>query len=245
MGRALMAGDTIALVPARSGSKGFPGKNIEPFLGRPLLDWSLEAGELMPSVSTTVLSSDSPKYLERAQLFSKAVSLVRPRELSLDHSPMSGVIAHAAQAVTDGEAKFLLLLDPTSPVRNPSEIESALNRLRSSPELVGAVSISEPHFNMRWVGVSQDQSGEITRSFLEGQHFTARQQVPRMWRMNGTFYIWRLDYAKVISDPWLEGGPHLGIEIPEERAFSIDTEVEFKSAEVMLRSGLVDWEMVP
>lgn len=240
-----MAADTLALVPARSGSKGFPGKNIQPFLGRPLLDWSLQAGELIQSVSTTVLSSDSPQYLERAQYFSKAVSLERPTELSSDHSPMSGVISHAAQTFDSERIQFLLLLDPTSPVRNPSEIENVLDRLRQEPEFVGAVSISEPHFNMRWVGVSQDKSGAITRGFSEGQNFTSRQQVPRLWRMNGTFYIWRFDYAKIMTDPWLEGGLHLGVEIPEERAFSIDTELEFKLAQVVAGSGLIEWEMAP
>ena len=240
-----MAGDTIALVPARSGSKGFPGKNVEPFLGLPLLDWSLKAGEMIPSVRTTVLSSDSEEYRDRTQHFSKAVGLIRPVELSLDYSPMSGVISHAAQAFRDKGAEFLLLLDPTSPIRNPSEIEKVLDTLRKSPQFVGAVSISVPHFNLRWVGVSKDSSGQITRGFPEGARFTSRQQVPPIWRMNGTFYIWRFSYALTITDPWLEGGPHLGIEIPEERAFSIDTKREFNMAQILVKSGLLEWEMAP
>lgn len=238
-----MVVDTLAVVPARGGSKGLAGKNIRPFLGRPLIDWSLEVGELCPSVKRTVLTSDSEDYLERAHHFSKAVPLLRPAALAQDHSPMSGVIAHATRAEADDDIVFVLLLDPTSPIRNPSEIEDALDQLRENPHFVGAASMSQPEFNMRWVGVELDDHKAIRRAFPGGSGYASRQEVPPLWRMNGTFYIWRASLAKDLSDPWLEKGPHLGIETPEERAFSIDTLREFEIAEIMLKSGLIDWEV--
>lgn len=235
--------DTIVVVPARGGSKGLPGKNLRPFLGKPLIDWSLLAAEMCPSVSTSILSSDNLEYRERAQFFPKAHPLERPAEYATDSAPMSGVISHAARSFSSLEFEFVLLLDPTSPIRNPDEIEDALTKLRNRPEAVGAVSISEPDFNARWVGVEIDGSGSLSRAFPGGSGYASRQEVPRLWRMNGTFYIWRKHFALDISDPWLEKGLHLGIETPEERAFSIDTKREFEIAEILVQSGLVDWKV--
>lgn len=235
--------DAIAVVPARAGSKGLPGKNLRPFLGRPLLDWSLLVAELCPSIGVTILSSDSEDYRTRANNFSKAEALARPSELATDNAPMSGVIAHATQTQRSRDFEFVVLLDPTSPIRNPQEVEDAIDDLRKAPDAVGAVSISEPEFNLRWVGVDRGPSGHIKRAFDGGSSYASRQEVPRLWRMNGTFYIWRKSFALELSDPWLEKGPHLGIDTPEERAFSIDTQSEFDSAEVLISSGLISWEV--
>ena len=240
-----MPADTLAFVPARSGSRGLPGKNLRPFLGRPLLEWSLEVAERCDSVIRSVLTSDSDLYLQHTNAFSKAVGLKRPAELAKDDTPMSAVTSHVAKSQEDLPTEFILLLDPTSPFRNPSEIEKALLLLRERHEFVGAVSISQPDFNMRWVGVEKGPEEAITRAFAGGNQYVSRQQVPPLWRMNGTFYIWRTEFAKRISDPWLERGPHLGIETPEERAFSIDTLKEFELAEALVRMGLIDWEVGP
>ncbi len=238
-----MVADTLAVVPARGGSKGLAGKNIRPFLSRPLMDWSLEVGELCPSVKKTILTSDNKDYLERATHFSKAVPLLRPSELAQDNSPMSAVIAHATRSAADEDIEFVLLLDPTSPIRNPSEIEGALDQLRKNPHFVGGASMSQPEFNMRWVGVELADQKAIRRAFPGGSSYASRQEVPPLWRLNGTFYIWRTSLAKDLSDPWLEKGPHLGIETPDDRAFSIDTLKEFEIAETLLKSGLIDWEV--
>jgi CMP-N,N'-diacetyllegionaminic acid synthase len=237
--------DAIAIVPARSGSKGLSGKNIRPFLGRPLLDWSLLVAERCQSIGTTVLSSDSEDFLTRAIHFPKAKGIVRPAHLADDHSPMSGVIAHATAAVSELQFDYVVLLDPTSPFRNPSEVEAALDNLRQSPSASGVVSVSQPHFNMRWVGVDLDEGGEIKRAFPGGGNYVARQYVPPLWRMNGTFYIWRRGAAENLQDPWLEQGRYLGAETPEERAFSIDTLEEFTLAETLAQAGLVEWEVDP
>lgn len=235
--------DTVAIVPARRGSKGFPGKNLEPFLGRPLIDWSLVVAESCSSVGLSLLSSDSDEYRRRAQFFPKARPLERPAEYATDSAPMSVVISHATKSVDASDYEFVLLLDPTSPLRNPDEIEGALRKLRKQPDAVGAVSISEPDFNARWVGVEIDDAGNLARAFPGGSSYVSRQQVPPLWRMNGAFYIWRSSFAMEISDPWLEKGPHLGIETPESRSFSIDTQREFEVAETLVLSGLVDWKV--
>lgn len=240
-----MTFDAIAIVPARSGSKGLRGKNIRPFLGRPLLDWSLLVAERCQSIGTTVLSSDSKDFLARATHFPKAKGVVRPSHLADDHSPMSGVIAHATAELTEIKFDYVVLLDPTSPFRNPSEVEGALDKLRQSPSASGVVSVSQPHFNMRWVGVDLDRSGEIHRAFPGGGNYVARQYVPPLWRMNGAFYIWRREAAETLQDPWLEQGRYLGVETPEGRAFSIDTLEEFNVAETLAQAGLVDWEVDP
>src|SRR6476659_10209617 len=112
----------LAVVPARGGSKGLPGKNIRPLAGLPLLAHSLRAAALVPSVTRCIVSTDSPEIAAVARGAGGDVPFDRPTELAADETPMAPVLRHALAFVEEHEGAaydYLLLLDPTSPVRRP------------------------------------------------------------------------------------------------------------------------------
>jgi CMP-N-acetylneuraminic acid synthetase len=152
--------------------------------------------------------------------------------------------AHALAAVEEQEGStydFLVLLDPTSPAREPADIEAALSRLADRADWDGVVSVSAPTFQPVWVGVrpSPDDPDRMERYFPEGAGITRRQQLGRFLRVNGNFYVWRAAFVRRMQTSWMDEGAHGMVEIPESRAFAIDYQYEFDVLEAMLAQGLV------
>ena len=120
-----MKRDTIAIVTARGGSKGLPGKNLRALRGRPLLAWSVEAGLGSERVTRVVVTSDDPAILACAEACG-AVALRRPEALARDDTPSAPVVRHALEAL-HAEEPIVLLLQPTSPLRTARDIDAALS----------------------------------------------------------------------------------------------------------------------
>jgi CMP-N,N'-diacetyllegionaminic acid synthase len=235
----------LAVVPARGGSKGLPGKNIRPLAGLPLLVHSLRAAERISAVTRCIVSTDDPRIADVARAYGGDVPWLRPAELATDTTPMAPVLRHALVAAEADEGRpydALLLLDPTSPVRLPEEVDRAVARLLGSATLDGVVSVSEPTFNPVWVGVrpSPTEPDVLERYFPEGAGVTRRQDVPRYLRINGTFYVWTADFVRRLGDSWFDEGRHGMVEVPESRAFAIDYEGEFLMLEAALAAGAVN-----
>ena len=230
--------EILALVPARGGSKGLPGKNIRPLAGLPLIEHSLRAAGLCPSVSRTVVSTDSAEIAAVARRAGAEV-LERPAELALDETPMLPVLQHALERLDPAGSEFdrLLLLDPTSPGRLPEDVERALALLAASPAADGVVSVSEPPFSPIWHSVVE-RDGFLEPLFPEARGYGRRQDVPRVLRINAALYLFRADFLRGARESWLEGR-HLPLEIPDVRAFHIDTERDFRQCELAIEAGLV------
>lgn len=119
----------IAIIPARGGSKGILGKNMRSVGGKPLVQWSIE--QAREANMRAIVTSDCDEILQLAEsLF--ACALKRPAELSGDDSTTESAIAHALQHRRAQGREYVVLLQPTSPIRQPGEIESALKRMRES-----------------------------------------------------------------------------------------------------------------
>src|SRR3954451_10687616 len=106
--------ETLAVVPARGGSKGLPGKNIRPLAGLPLLEHSVKLAQLCPEIDRTIVSTDSEEIAEIARAVGAEVPFLRPAKLARDETPMLPVLRHALGEL-DGAWDLVLLLDPTSP----------------------------------------------------------------------------------------------------------------------------------
>ncbi|EWT07557.1 acylneuraminate cytidylyltransferase [Intrasporangium chromatireducens Q5-1] len=237
----------LAVVPARGGSKGLPGKNIRELAGLPLIVHSLRAAALSPAVTRCVVTTDSEEIAEVARDHGGDVPFLRPARLAQDDTPMGPVVRHALESVEREEGRpydAVLLLDPTSPARVPRQFDEAARQLAENPSLDGVISVSEPTFNPVWVGVrpagESGQLGELTRFFDAGTGVTRRQDVPRFLRINGNFYLWRADFVRRLEGSWFDEGRHAGLEIPEAQAFSIDDEYEFRLIEALVDAGLIE-----
>ena len=234
------------LIPARSGSQGIRDKNIKLFNGKPLIAWSIEAAKKLKSVDNVFVSTDSSIYAQISENFGAKIPYLRPKFLAQSDTPMSRVLAYHQLAIdqvfSETKFKFCILLEPTSPLRESEHIEDALDLLRNTRDASGVISVSEPHFNPAWVTVTIDGKSRLNRWNKSGKNFTRRQDLPRVYRMNGNFYIWKVDFLRKIKDPWLEQKKFLPYIINDIYGSSIDTITDFRLAELIHHKMINDKE---
>ncbi|GAB3532830.1 acylneuraminate cytidylyltransferase family protein [Arthrobacter tecti] len=231
----------LAVIPARGGSKGLPGKNVRPLLGKPLIAHSIALAEQLGASVRCIVSTDDPGIAEIARRHGASVPFLRPAHLATDTAPMSGVLRHALAEMENSTGEnfdVVLLLDPTSPTRTAEDILAAVNKLTASDGIDGVVAVSEPFFNPTWVGVRPTADGTLERYFDAGRGVVRRQDVDRYLRINGSFYAWLSPFVRRLKSSWFDEGTHTYFEIPEAHAFSIDDESEFRLVEAVVRAGL-------
>lgn len=238
-----MSSKILAVIPARGGSKGLPGKNIRPLAGVPLIGHAIACGNALPGVARTVVTTDDEGIAATARALGGDVPFLRPAELAQDGTPMAPVIQHALAEIERQEGiayDGVLLLDPTSPARDPRRLTDAIALFDARPDLDGVVAVSAPWFDPLWVGVEAQEDGSMRRFFPEAAGVTRRQDNPRRYlRVNGAFYLWRSAFVRRLESNWLDEGTFAPFEIPESEAFSIDDESEFRMIEALVGSGLI------
>ena len=124
-------GGLLAVLPARSGSKGVKHKNTRSVGGKPLISWSIEAALAVEDIAHLVVSTDDPEVAKIAQSFGVEV-LERPRSIARDDTPMIEVIQNVLNRLDQpaGIFEHLLLLQPTAPARTPQDITDAYNAIK-------------------------------------------------------------------------------------------------------------------
>lgn len=231
---------TIAIIPARGGSKGLPGKNLRTLGGLPLVAHSVRFAQVCPEIDRCVVSTDSEEIAHAAREVKGDVPFLRPSELSEDSTPMLPVLQHAIENVERLEGKlydFVILLQPTSPFRLPEDVSRALEIIRRDGAAVGVVAVSPPSFNPRVVCVEEKQ-GYLDFAF-EQKLYMCRQDAKPVYRINGMLYVWKRDYLMHALPEHLYAEPHRVLVVPEERAIDIDTLHDFQLAEAMLQAGVL------
>lgn len=183
----------LALVPARSGSKGLPDKNIRPLGGKPLLAWPIAAALAAQYVDRVIVSTDSAHYADLARAAGADVPFLRPAALASDTAPSIDFILHALDtlAAADEHYDYLLLLEPTSPLTEASDIDRALSELAaqaaSADAIVGVSALVSTHPAF---AVRVEDSGRIapyaTSSF--GQ-LLRRQDTEPLFSLDGSLYL--------------------------------------------------------
>ncbi len=240
-----MSGDgrLLAVIPARGGSKGLPGKNIRHFAGIPLIGHTIMFAGMCPEITRCVVSTDSAEITRVAKEFDADVPFTRPAELAQDDTPMLPVLRHALAFVEQEEGRpydALLLLDPTSPAREPADIAGALKVLLANPAADGIIGVSEPDFSPIWHTVVEKE-GWMVDLMEDAVKYERRQDVPTVYRINGSLYIWRTGFVRRSGDSWRSAGKHLMYEVPEHRAMSFDNAREFERAELLVSHGFIDF----
>lgn len=225
----------LAVIPARGGSQGLPGKNIRPLAGLPLIAHSIKLAKLCPEVTRCVVSTDSEEIAAIARAHGAEVPFLRPAALAQSDTPMWPVLQHALEQAGAG-CHALLLLDPTSPTRLPEDVAAAARRLEGKPDADGVVSVSKPEFNPVWHTVV-DRDGWMA-DLMDGSRFNSRQQAPSVFRINGLLYLWRAAFVRT-APSWREKGRNLMLEVPELRAVSIDDLEQFRKTEALIQAGLI------
>lgn len=229
----------LGVIPARGGSKGLPGKNIRPLMGLPLIAHSIRLARMCPQITRTVVSTDSEEIASVARAHGGDTPFLRPAELALADTPMWPVLKHTLTEIERLEGQpydFLMLLDPTSPTRLPEDVEAAIKRLIAS-DADGIISVSKPEFNPVWHTVVE-KDGLMADWLTDAANITRRQDAPEIYRINGLLYVWRTGFVRS-AEAWRGAGRHLMLEVPDERAVSIDDLAQFRKAEALARGGIL------
>lgn len=184
----MFAGEkVVALIPARGGSKGIPRKNLVPLAGKPLIAHSILAGRESEHVDEVVVSSDDDEILRVAAEWG-ATALRRPAHLAEDSTPTSPVIAHLLAERSDLRSAWILLLQPTSPLRDAHDIDAAFEAFSTPDEGESLISVcipAESPFKAFVVG----EGGFLRGLVSDEAPFTPRQELPTAYQPNGAIYI--------------------------------------------------------
>lgn len=228
----------LALVTARGGSKGLPGKNLRPLAGKPLIVWTIEAALGSAGIDRVLVSTDDAEIARVSGLAGAEVPFLRPPELARDDSPHIDVVEHAMWWL-DGHAgpppAYLLLLQPTSPLRTTADIDAALAIARETgaPAVVG-VTEPQPH-PLKTYRLAAD--GTLAPFVESDIAYKRRQDLPPALAENGAIYLNRCDALRSLRTFVPPGTrPYL---MPPERSVDIDSPLDFALAEFLLGTSAV------
>lgn len=208
----------LALITARGGSKGVPGKNILPIHGRPLIQWTIDAALSSRYIDRLILSSDDPNIIETARRGGCEVPFQRAAALAGDEIPSIDVVIDALAQVPSYD--IVVLLQPTSPLRSAADIDAALELMETSGA-PACVSVRPAEEHPYWTfHLSQDGSLAPYVDAPTGPPIR-RQDLPSAWCLNGAVYAARIEWflrTRTFLAPQTVGYP-----MPAERSLDIDT----------------------
>jgi CMP-N,N'-diacetyllegionaminic acid synthase len=227
---------TIASICARGGSKGLPGKNIRDFLGKPLIVHTIEQALACAEIDAVYVSTDDETIAKIAQAAGAKVPFLRPAALANDAAPKLPAIEHlVAFLETHHPIGRIIDLQPTSPLRDASDITAACAMANAAEDADGAegaelvVSVCEaadnPYFNL----VEAGADGLLRLS--KGDGSTRRQDAPAVYALNGSIYVWqRAALQRSAQTGVLWGNRILPYLMPRWKSVDIDDLDDFEMA---------------
>ena len=223
----------LAIIPARSGSKVIPHKNIRLYRGLPLLVHSVNHAKNAKLVTRVIVSTDSNEYAEIAKSAGAEVPFIRPAEISGDQSTDLEVMQHAIDWLSENESwkpDILVHLRPTHPVRNPSDIDAMINLLVSNPTTDSVRSVSPAPLTPFKMWFRNSSTGSLTPVVEDGEFPEAynqpRQLLPKVFMQNASIDV---AWTKTIQSGSMTGSEIAGYEM--DKCFDIDLESEFLQAQ--------------
>lgn len=221
---------TIATICARAGSRGVPGKNTRNLLGKPLIQYSIEQARSCRAIDGVYVSTDSEQIAEIARQSGAVVPFLRPADLATDSAPKIPVIQHLVKGIEQSGVVVdrVVDLDPTSPLRDPEDIDACLRLLDENTDVVitGFESDKNPYFNM--VEASPDGNFGPVKPLPGG--VASRQQAPKVYAMNASIYVWH----RRTLDRGLWGGRVKLHVMPRERSIDIDSPIDWAFVEFLM-----------
>jgi CMP-N,N'-diacetyllegionaminic acid synthase len=226
----------LCIVPARAGSKGLPDKNVRLLDGKPLLTWPITAALGSQHVDRVIVSTDSQDYADIALAAGADVPFLRPVELASDLSPSIDFILHAIDELeqSDDSYDWLLLLEPTSPLTETSDVDAAIAMLSAAEgqadAVVGITAMESQH---PAYSVTCDAKGRIAP--LQGQRFAdmpRRQDLAPVFNLDGSLYLSTI--AALRRERGFCHDRTLGYVTSQEKSMEVDSLMDFICIEALL-----------
>ncbi|MFI3202186.1 MAG: pseudaminic acid cytidylyltransferase [Eubacteriales bacterium] len=226
----------LAIIPARGGSKGVPRKNIKLLSNKPLIEYTIEAALQSKIFEEVVVSTDDEEIAEIAKSCGATIPFMRPANLALDLTTSDEVIKNVLDSYNKSGRVFteVCKLQPTSPLRTSKMIQEAYE-LMQIKEKDFLVSVCECEHSPLWAG-KLDKEHSLDEFIIEEAKTACRQALEPYYRLNGAIYM-----AK--STAFIQNGSFLGANglafiMKQEDSIDIDTELDFKLAELIMYSKM-------
>jgi len=222
----------LAIIPARGGSKRLPHKNILDLSGKPLIAWTIEAAKKSQYLDTIVVSSDDEEILEISTRFG-AETLKRPEILSNDAATTFDALKHAIDHLPLHD--FIVLLQPTSPLRTAQHIDEAINLLFTK-NADAIISVCETDHHPLWSNILTSD-GDMSRFIKDEIKNVRSQDLPTYYRINGAIYICKME--KLLKEKsFMLKDNIFAYRMNRESSIDIDEEIDFKIATVYSKQTL-------
>ena len=223
---------TIAIIPARGGSKGIPRKNVIDIAGKPMLAWNIEAAQASQFVDAVYVSTDDPEIAEVATRYGAGV-IQRPEGLSGDTATSESALVHALQTLEEQgvSSELLLFMQCTSPLTSTTDVDAAIQKLMDE-QADSCVTVTDFHYFV-W---KENEDGTADGINHDKRFRPRRQDREPQFVENGAIYVMKT--AGFLDANHRFFGKTVLSEMPQERCFEIDEPADLLIAEAMLREVL-------
>jgi len=230
----------LAVITARGGSKGLPGKNIIDLGGKPLIQYSIDAAKRALLVDRVVVSTDDEEIARVSKRCGAEVPFIRPQELAGDTSAHIPVVQHAVQHLIDNEGykpDYVLLLQPTSPFRTAEDIDAAIKiAIKSGAgSIMGVMEVEQHPFKL---SVIEEQS--LKQAFEIPEGYLRRQDFPTYYWENGAIYLVKTQC--LMDDSTLKTTDCKPYVMSREHSLDIDDEFDLLTARGILHQKMEEGE---
>ena len=229
----------IAIIPARGGSKGLLNKNIKKISEKPLIYWTLKRVKESKLIDKYFISTDSIKIKNVCEKIGFDIPVLRPSEFAEDDSPSSGVVIHALDYFKKLSLKFdyVVLLEPTSPLRKPDDIDNAIKKLIDDQSSDTLVSLGEVHMEHPSITKKIKTKERHISPFVEEEKvFFQRQQFQKAYFPYGVVYIAKTNYFRNKKTFYSE--KTLPFFIERWQNYEIDDQIDFDINELLIKKYL-------
>lgn len=228
----------LAVIPARGGSKGLPGKNILNFCGKPLIAWSIEQALQTPEIDKVIVSTDSQEIAEIAKSFGATVPFLRPDFLASDTASSIDVLLHAADFLNQNAGEnydYLVCLEPTSPLREVKDISGALETLNQNQSIESVVGVARTE-SIHPAFLYKIEEEKLTPYLAKHPNSLRRQELEILYHLEGSVYAATIDslrekrgFYHEKTAPWI---------VEKYKSIEIDEYSDFIQAEALMKARL-------
>ncbi len=223
----------LAVIPGRAGSKGVPGKNSKVFDGKPLIGYAIEAALESKLVTDIIVSSDGEEILNFASSYEAVQCHIRRNDLATDSSPIGDTIVEIIHQFEE-HPEFIVLLQPTSPLRTGKQIDEAIQVLSNASDcnsVISVIRMDDVHpARMYWMENQAQPMEPIIREFETAR----RQDIPPAFYRNGAIYVARV--PQFLETKSVMTGPSCGYEMSGQTWLNIDDKRDVIIAESLIKA---------